>query len=987
MKLRDLNIGTQLALGLGCILLFVILLGVQSYQQEEALWQETKGLYEHPLQVRRALGELNGDILIMHRGMKDLVLTDNGSERQQIIQEIETAQANAFQKFDILYDRYLGNRSDIDTVHTEFVTWKPIRDETIRLLREGKRIEAASRTKSSGVGGGHVDNMMRHLTIMSDFSKQRGDRFYQTAENLKNSLILQLGLLIGIILLLSLGISYFLMKGIQSPLRELTVVTDQYRSGKMDARSRYVSANEFGTLSASFNALADTIQIEMLSRENASKISGVMLREDEIRSFAHELLAELLQRTSSQIGAIYLLNPEKTAFTILESIGLCDTCRDSFSSTIFEGEFGLALSTRQVQQIANIPEDTAFVFSTTGGEMKPREIITMPILDGKEVVAMISLSSVQNYSPEAIRLVHDISDILAARFNGVLANAQIQTFSKTLEAQNRELITQSQELISQTHELKEQNTELEIQKQQLDEANRLKSVFLSNMSHELRTPLNSVIALSGVLNRRLRGVIPDDEYSYLDVIERNGRHLLSLINDILDIARIEAGREDIHITRFSIDTVVNAVFEMVGPQAREKKIALHNRVDSSLPQITSDYSKCQHILQNLVANAVKFTKEGTVGVSAQLDGNDLHIAVTDTGIGIPHDKISFIFDEFRQADERTGRTYGGSGLGLSIAKKYALLLGGNITVESIPGTGSTFTLHLPLSLPPELSNFLIEPGNQSITDQNISYSGVGKTILLVEDSEPAIIQISDIIKEQGYLLHVARNGKEALEQINQTLPDALILDLMMPEVDGFTVLHMIRSQEKTAQIPVLILTAKQITTEELKSLRENHIHQLIQKGDISRSDLLFAVANMVSEKPEKKVPLAEKPSRPIIRESPVILVVEDNPDNMTTVRALLTHPYHLIEAIDGQAGIDQARIHNPDLILLDISLPVMDGFEVLDQLRKDECLMHTPVIALTARAMKGDREEILSRGFDGYLSKPIDAELLTHTIQRVLYGQ
>jgi len=214
----------------------------------------------------------------------------------------------------------------------------------------------------------------------------------------------------------------------------------------------------------------------------------------------------------------------------------------------------------------------------------------------------------------------------------------------------------------------------------------------------------------------------------------------------------------------------------------------------------------------------------------------------------------------------------------------------------------------------------------------------------------------------------------------------MILDLMMPEVDGFTVLQMIRSQEKTAQLPVLILTAKHITKEELTFLRENHIYQLIQKGDISRSGLLAAVENMVSVYQEMREPLAVKSPRPIIRETPVILVVEDNPDNMTTVRALLTGSYHLIEATDGQSGIDQARIHNPDLILLDISLPVMDGFEVLDLLRKDECLMHTPVIALTARAMKGDREEILSRGFDGYLSKPIDAELLTQTIQRVLYG-
>lgn len=233
---------------------------------------------------------------------------------------------------------------------------------------------------------------------------------------------------------------------------------------------------------------------------------------------------------------------------------------------------------------------------------------------------------------------------------------------------------------------------------------------------------------------------------------------------------------------------------------------------------------------------------------------------------------------------------------------------------------------------------------------------------------------------------MARNGKEAMEEIGHVVPDAMILDLMMPEVDGFSVLRMIRSDEKTASLPVLILTAKHITKEELAFLKVNHIYQLIQKGDIGRTGLLSAVKAMVSGDRETKTKVAEKPPGHPVRGKPTVLIVEDNPDNMMTIKALLLDRYTVIEAADGMSGIQQARTQNPDLILLDISLPEMDGYQVLDTIRKEEALQHIPVIAITAKAMKGDREEILSHGFDGYLSKPVDGQLLETTIQRVLYG-
>ncbi|MCX6690639.1 MAG: response regulator [Methanoregula sp.] len=955
------------------------------------MWQETKGLYEHPLQVRRAIGDLDVDILTMHRGMKDLVTAANEQEREQIIQDISTKEVDANRQFDILYARYLGPKSDIDAAYNDFVQWNAIRTETIRLLRAGNTAEAANRTKLTGVGGAKADKVMGDIKTISDFSLNRGDEFYQAAQQHNVDLVQRLGLLLGIILLLALLVSYVLLKSIRDPLRELTSKTEQFGEGNLDARSGYESQNELGALSTSFNTLAGTIQAEMQTKESAARISEVMLREEELHSFTRELLNVLVMHTGSQSGAVYLLNPEKTEFVLFESIGLSPSVRPSFSAVVHEGEFGAALATRQIQRVTDIPADTQFVFSTVSGDLKPREIITIPVTSGKDVVAIISLASIRPYSAPEIRLVNDIWTTLIARFNGVLAYRKIQEFSGTLEHQNSELTEKSRELVLQAEELREQNIELDQQKKQLDEANRLKTVFLSNMSHELRTPLNSVIALSGVLNRRLHGTIPEEEYSYLDVIQRNGRHLLTLINDILDIARIESGREEISLRTFPVRELAATVLSTVEPQAQEKGITLSNTVSPDLPLITSDFAKCQHILENIVANAVKFTEVGSVKITAAVAGDEMQISVTDTGIGISEEHLRIIFDEFRQADESIARKYGGTGLGLAIAQKYANLLSGSIGVASVVGKGSTFTFRLPLAISLPLPGSPAAAGGDSAVHPATAYpltqySGKGKTILVVEDSEPAVIQIKDLLVPEGYRIRVARNGKEALDEIKKELPDAVILDLMMPEVDGFTVLKMIRSDEKTAQLPVLILTAKHITKDELAFLKGNHIYQLIQKGDISRTSLLSAVGGMVSGSLVHAVSEPAQPSRHPVRERPVILIVEDNPDNLMTARAMLRERYTTISATDGKTGLLLAQKEKPDLILLDISLPVMDGFAVFAEIRKDPAIRHIPVVALTARAMKGDREDILSRGFDGYLSKPVDGNLLEETIRRALYG-
>lgn len=990
MKLRDTAISTQLRLGLGLILVLVVILGVLAWRQTDLLWLQTKTMYDHPVQVRRAIGSLQRDILSIRIAIKDLVLVDTDPKVAMILGEIESLRANAAKQFKILDALYLGPHSDLTSLYQEFNEWNVIRDETVRLLQSGEKTEALARTQTGGQEKERAEKVVAHLQTIGEFALTKADELYQVATLKKQSLNRQLIAFVVIIMLFSMIVSWYLLREIKQPLQQLTMAARQFRGGNMAARSDYISANEFGALTTAFNLMAKTVQTQLHINEQAAQLAGVLLRETEARSFCQELLTTLLDYTGSQIAAMYLLNPEKTEFEHFESIGLGQGGRASFSALELDGEFGAALATGRMHRISDIPDDTRFTFTTVSGEFKPKEIITLPLLSDHSVPAVLSLAGIRDYDYGAIKLLEDILPMVAARMSGILAFRQVQDLATQLENQNIELEAQKQKMTIQANELSHQNSELEMQKQQMEEANRLKSAFLSNMSHELRTPLNSVISLSRVLGRRLDGTIPEEEYGYLEVIERNGKGLLRLINDILDLSRIEAGREEINLSQFSLHGLVGEIVAMLDSQAREKDIVLQNLVSEDLPPIISDADKCLHILQNLISNAVKFIEAGKIEITARLVDTEFHIGVRDTGIGIAADQLPDIFEEFRQADDSASRKFGGTGLGLSIAQKYAIYLQGRIDVESVLGQGSTFTLRLPLtiSLPGhETTSAAAEKHySQTTAATGVAVKGHGQTILLVEDSEPAIIQVTDIVSLHGYRVQVARNGHEALVLIQQSLPDAIILDLMMPEMDGFELLGTIRGTEKASHLPVLILTAKHVTKEELSFLKGNNIHQLIQKGDINRNDLLVAIGKMVIQTPEKIDPPVRELGRKVTTNPPVILVVEDNQDNLHTMRALLKDSYTIIEAMDGRAGVLEAKKNIPDLILMDISLPVLDGIAALAEIRQDQELNHIPVVAVTASVMKGDREEILTHGFDDFIPKPIDEDFLNTTLVRLLDG-
>lgn len=960
------------------MLALVVLLGVVSYIQTEKLQKQTNTIFNHPFQVSKAVATIEIEIQKMEFAFRDLATATSEKNRILYKQDLESASEAAIRQFNIVDAKYLGPHANVDSALKAFSNWKIVLNEQLGKTKIGATTldETENNTENA-----FREELISKLEVIDAFATNKATQTFEDSQKLAKDLNLQLIILVIIILVISTIVNFVLMRNIRKPLLILTDTTHRFRHGDLNARSPYRLNNEFGILSESFNKLAFRIQQDVELSEKKASLAASMLCENDTRLFFQSTLTTLLKLTDSQMAAIYLVSDDEKSLELYEAIGFSENLRKSFDLNRLEGEMGPVIATRKVQHIKTLKEDEPFVFETVCGTIKPREILTIPLLSGDRIIATIHLANVNAYTVQSSQLVESSLDTLNARIIGILASKKIKDFSEKMEIQNRELEMQKTELSKQSSTLQNQNTELEIQKKQLDEANKLKTIFLSNMSHELRTPLNSVIALTGVLNRRLMHKIPDEEYSYLDVIERNGKHLLSLINDILDLSRIEAGREDMEVVQFNAVQLIKEVVDLIDPQAKEKKIDLIYKAGGADLVMLSDLKKCRHILQNIVGNAVKFTEKGKVEISAKMKEAALFVEVTDTGIGISDSQLVHIFDEFRQADNSTSRRFGGTGLGLSIAKKYTELLGGTITVKSSLGEGSVFTLKLPIKIAEE-SVETVEV-QRSVNDLILKHKTEtdGKTILLVEDSEPAIIQLNDVLQEGGYRIQLARNGLEALELIGQNIPDAMILDLMMPGMDGFEVLKTLREEDRTAHVPVLILTAKHITKEELQFLKRNNIHQLVQKGDINRNDLLKAIQDMAFK---VVVPISAPISNPTSK--PVILVVEDNSDNMLTAKALLSDQFMVLEAIDSKEALMMTRTYLPNLILMDIELPDIDGIQTFKMIRNDVRLQKIPIIALTASAMTSEREAILAHGFDGYIAKPIDEVIFTETIKQILYG-
>lgn len=624
---------------------------------------------------------------------------------------------------------------------------------------------------------------------------------------------------------------------------------------------------------------------------------------------------------------------------------------------------------------------------------------------------------------------------------------------------------------------------------QLEEAARLKSEFLANFSHEIRTPLNGILGYCDLLLREEGARLTPHGRRDLNIIKSNAKTLLALINDILDLSKIEAGRLEVVKERVDLPSIVDECVATVREILKGKDVTLGADVDPNVKIVFTDSLKLRQVLLNLLSNAAKFTESGEILVEARAHGAALVIAVEDTGVGIAVEELEHIFEKFRQVSGNATRRVGGTGLGLAIVREVTRVLGGTVEVVSTLGRGSRFTLTLPSALDRDASpvpvvtraapsplpltggtsptivlidddpmivalhrgqleaeNFQVLAVSDGVaglaairqhrpaavvldihlpkldgwmvlaevkSDPAVSHIPIiivsveeqrargfsfgacdylvkpidperlveavrrnlvdsGGTVLVVDDDAQARELVSRNLKAAGIPCAEARDGEDALMKARVTKPSLFILDLMMPRMDGFEVLSTLRSEG--LETPVIVLTGKTLDPDEEATLRAGLAH-VVRKGGLAIESVVDQAKRLLRDSGASTKRLSR------------VLYVEDSPQNRDIVRRYLNGEYEVIEAEDGEHGLERAKRELPDLILMDLSLPRLDGWETTKRLKASPRLKHIPVIALTAYVSREDRARAAEVGCVDYLTKPVERDVLLKSIQKHLGGE
>jgi PAS domain S-box-containing protein len=515
-------------------------------------------------------------------------------------------------------------------------------------------------------------------------------------------------------------------------------------------------------------------------------------------------------------------------------------------------------------------------------------------------------------------------------------------------------------------------TELQLARQAALDASQAKSTFLANMSHELRTPLNAITGFTRIVRRKGEGILPERQIENLDKVLISADHLLNLINTILDIAKIEAGRMDVYTNSFSLPALVDLVIDTSQPLLRPG-VQLLPDLQPGLDTITSDPEKIKQILINLVSNAAKFTHQGQITICGRAARDFIQICVEDTGIGIPPAALERIFEEFQQADSSTTRQYGGTGLGLSISKHLARLLGGDLTVASQEGVGSTFTLTIP-------TQKRLAFHEHSAQLQTETFSGKEPLILIIDDDRSTHDLLCETLCENGFRIVSAFSGDQGLQLAREMAPAAIMLDILMPYKDGWQTLHELKSSEHTRHIPVIMITVTDNKPLGYRLGAADYLLKPLNEGDLQAALGRLAISGASSLNDLEVVDdLSSSQPRSL-------LVVDDDPQVLDLITQLLHDPlFTVYTAADGEQALRKMDERRPDVILLDLLMPNLDGFGVLDALQNNPAIADVPVIVITAKILSdAEAERLRQRAISVILKGSMEENLLLQQVSAAL---
>jgi HAMP domain-containing protein/CheY-like chemotaxis protein/signal transduction histidine kinase len=784
-----------------------------------------------------------------------------------------------------------------------------------------------------------------------------------------------------------------LADNLTNQVRAIAEVATAVTKGDLTRSIQVEASGEVAELKDNINTMINNLRLtternteQDWLKTNLARFTGMLQGQRDLTTVGRMILSELAPLVNAQQGVIYQMEAEESAGMVQLSAFASDGQDGHLRRLkLGEGLVGQCAAEKRRMLIADLPGNTVPIRSGLF-EAVPRNVIVLPVLFEDRVKAVIELASLSAFTASHLAFLEQLTASIGIVLNSIEATMQTegllkqsQQLATELQTQQRELQQTNEQLAQKAQQLAEQNVEVERKNQEIEQArgaleekakelaltSKYKSEFLANMSHELRTPLNSILVLGQQLSDNPDGNLTAKQVEFARTIHGAGTDLLNLISDILDLSKIESGTVSVEAEEVFFGSLLDMVARPFRHEADNRKLAFEVHTDPRLPRsLVTDSKRLQQVLKNLLSNAFKFTEEGGVRLSVSEAASGwtsdhpilgtaaavVAFEVSDTGIGIPTEKQRIIFEAFQQADAGTSRKYGGTGLGLAISRELANLLGGEIQLSSAPGRGSTFTLCLPQTYvgpsgvavldrkpsPPDLTvplaTVVSEAPAEHIPDDRENLQPEDSVLLIVEDDPHYARVLCDLSRDKGFKVLVAMRGAEALTLARQFHPTAISLDVYLPDMMGWTVLNHLKQDPATRHIPVQMLT-----------LDEDRHHGL------TRGAFSFVTKPTTPQGLEVALSRIKEYASPRRKR---LLVVEDNPAEQLSIQELLGYDDIDVTVVStGRDALVAVGKEPFDCVVLDLRLPDMSGFEVLERLRDTPSLSDLPVVVFTGRGL------------------------------------
>ncbi len=784
-----------------------------------------------------------------------------------------------------------------------------------------------------------------------------------------------------------------LAENLTNQVRAIATVATAVTQGDLTRSIQVDVRGEVADLKDNLNAMIDNLRATTESnmeqdwlKTNLAKFSGMMQGQRDLITVGRTLLSELAPLVNAHQGVMYVMEPDESASPSLKQLaGYADVTDDGRPRRyrVGEGLVGQCALERERILIGNIGSESIRIASGLT-EVRPRQVLVIPVLFEGQVKAVIELASLQEFTASHLRFLDQLTGSIGIVLNTIEATMrteslldQSQQLAGELQTQQKELQQTNEELAQKAKLLAEQNAEVERKNQEIEQArraveekaaelaltSRYKSEFLANMSHELRTPLNSILILGQQLSENPDRNLSSKQVEYAKTIHGAGTDLLNLISDILDLSKIESGTVTVENEELPFAKLRDTIDRSFRHEAESRKLAFSLDFDSNLGRaLNTDPKRLLQVLKNLLSNAFKFTAQGGVRLRVAMAKHGwsadhpilsqapavVELSVSDTGIGIPAEKQKIIFEAFQQADAGTARKYGGTGLGLAISRELAGLLGGEIRLTSVVGQGSTFTLFLPLNYigqaasqpqefrmlgtAPSLQQAEAAPAMEEIADDREAIVAGDTTLLIVEDDPHYALVLLELARATGFKGLVAARGAEALVLAREFLPTAISLDIALPDMLGWTVLSRLKQDPATRHIPVQIVTVE-----------EEH-HQGLERGAFS-----YVNKPATTESLEEALERIKQFSMPRTRH---LLVIEDNDAERMSICELIAHDDVAITTTrtgaEALAALDKEEF---DCAVVDLRLPDTSGLELMHEMQKHPKMRDVPIVVYTGQEL------------------------------------